>query len=71
MTGYVTRRRKAAIFEASSVEEMASRYPEVATNVSIRAGFHSNMLIPLFSNDVVIGVLHFRAKNSMPTARRT
>ena len=62
MTGYVTRRRKAAIFEASSVEEMASRYPEVTTNVSIRAGFHSNMLIPLFSNDVVIGVLHFRAK---------
>ena len=48
MTGYVTLRRKATNFEASSVDEMARLYPEVTKNLSMQAGFHSNMLIPLF-----------------------
>ena len=63
MTEYVMRRRKAMIFNASTREDMASRYPEITKTLSIDSGYHSSMMIPLFSNDVMIGVLHFRAKN--------
>ena len=62
MTEYVLRRQKAKIFEASSTEDMVSQYPEISKILSIQSGFHSNMLIPLFSNDAIIGVLHFRAR---------
>jgi PAS domain S-box-containing protein len=62
MSGYVMRTRKALVLVASSVEEATRLYPEITRVLSIQAGFHSNMLIPLFSNDAMIGVLHFRAK---------
>ena len=62
MTEHVVRGRKAVIFTASNTEELARVYPELTKRLSIQAGFHSSMLIPLFSNDAVIGVLHFRAK---------
>ncbi len=56
------RRQKTKIFEASSAEDMGRQYPEINKILSIQAGFYSNMLIPLFSNDAIIGVLHFRSK---------
>ena len=62
MTEYVMKRRKATIIHASSAEEMTRLYPEITSFLSIGAGFRSNMLIPLFSNDAMIGTLHFRAK---------
>ena len=63
LTDYVMHRRKAMIFNSSGPEEMARLHPEVTKSLSIHAGYHSSMLIPLFSNDVMIGVLHFRARN--------
>jgi PAS domain S-box-containing protein len=62
MTGYVLDRRKGMIFAASTPEESARLYPQFTQIVSIQAGFRSNMLVPLFANDAMIGVLHFRAK---------
>ena len=62
MTGYVMDRRKAMIFNTSTAEEMALLHPEITRSLSLHAGYHSSMLVPLFSNDVMIGVLHFRSK---------
>ena len=63
MAECVIRSRKAMVFTASSADEMRRLHPEVTLNqTAIQAGFHSNMLIPLFSNNEIIGILHFRAK---------
>jgi len=62
MSEYMMRKGRATILGASSLEEFARLYPEVTVRVSVQAGFLSNMLIPLHSNDALIGVLHFRAK---------
>ena len=62
MTGYVIQKQEASIFKASNIAEMARLYPDVTQNLSIQAGFHSNMMIPLFSNNAIIGILHFRAQ---------
>ncbi len=64
MSDYMIRRGKATIIGASGLEEMARLYPEITVRLSVQAGFLSNMLIPLFSNDVMIGVLHFRSKEN-------
>jgi PAS domain S-box-containing protein len=62
MTEYVMRKQKAMMFNASNIEELSRLHPGITRRLSIQAGFQSNMLIPLFSNDAIIGVLHFRAK---------
>ncbi|MHB8908109.1 MAG: hybrid sensor histidine kinase/response regulator [Syntrophales bacterium] len=62
MTEHVMRNRKAMMFNASSVEEITRLHPGVTRALSIQTGFLTNMLIPLFANDAIIGILHFRAK---------
>jgi two-component system cell cycle sensor histidine kinase/response regulator CckA len=62
MTEYVMHRQKTMIIQADSVEEITRLYPGITRILSIQTGFYSNMLTPLFSNDAIIGVLHFRAK---------
>ena len=64
MTAYMLRKKEAMLFEAPSVEELTRQYPEITRSLSIQAGFCSNMLIPLISKDLIIGVLHFRSKKS-------
>jgi PAS domain S-box-containing protein len=64
MTGHVLRTGKAAIIKASDQENLRRLYPAITDFASIRAGFLSNMLIPLFSGENAIGVLHFRARQN-------
>ena len=61
MTEYVMHKKKPMMFNVSSVDEMTRLYPGITAVLSIHAGFHSNMLIPLLAKDAIIGVLHFRA----------
>ncbi len=62
MTGKIMNKRKSLKFQVSGAEELNRLYPEITQYMSIKAGFISNMLIPLFAHDAVIAVLHFRAK---------
>ena len=58
----VVRTRTARLFLLASPGEMTNRYPGVTTAISVREGMLSNMVVPLFSQDAVIGTLHFRAR---------
>ena len=57
----VMKTRKALLFTSSSLEALLRIYPDLTTAISNRAGVHSNMVVPLISQDRVIGTLHFRA----------
>ena len=53
--------RSPLLHSAKTNDEFSRRYPDVPTSISLQAGVQSNMIIPLFSRDNVIGTLHFRA----------
>ena len=59
---YVVRSRKPMLFLAGSFEEMLRLYPEATANLTIRNGIRSQMSVPLFANDAMIGILHFRTR---------
>jgi len=59
---YMLSQGKATIINVASNDELVRLYPAITAAPSIEAGFQSIMMIPLVSNDVVIGGLHFRAR---------
>ena len=62
MTEYAMQMRKPVTFQFASVAELNRQYPQITTVLSIHYGFFSNMLVPLFANDAIVGILHFRAR---------
>ena len=62
MTELVVRQQKTLLFNASDVAEITRLFPTLTMVLSFHAGFLSNMLVPLFAKNAVIGVLHFRAR---------
>jgi PAS domain S-box-containing protein len=60
MTAYMLQRGKATIIDVSDAEELIRRHPGIRNINPITATFRSNMLVPLISNDVIIGMIHFR-----------
>ena len=60
VTGEVMATRKAMLLQPRSAEEIEKRYPKTAQN--FRLGMRSQMIIPLISQEELIGVLSFRSK---------